>query len=265
MPAAYVIKTEELTALNYLAADDPRPQEVEWINRGNDKPLKPSSVETLLRTLHLDVASESLVRLHRSTGLRAVFRTDLERDRFAMAFASAKEQRSNWALHVVTASFDDRKLALEAMAALNSSGIPQKSISLLSQASQFLDREYEAPAGHGTLSIVASVAGGGLAGVIFGMAVMVVPGLGIAAIVGAMEVSAISAFTMFSGIAGATGAAIAKMLTDHDVDGVTASYFAREFRRGKIFVSVDTRVADVQRNLAWSILKKHGGRAVSAG
>ena len=48
---AFVIKVEELAALNYLAADHPRPSKVEWINRGTDQVLKSSSIEMLMRTL----------------------------------------------------------------------------------------------------------------------------------------------------------------------------------------------------------------------
>lgn len=54
---AFVIKAEELAALNYLDREHPRPREIEWINRGTDQILKPSTVDMLLRTLFRDVVS----------------------------------------------------------------------------------------------------------------------------------------------------------------------------------------------------------------
>ena len=50
------------------------------------------------------------------------------------------------------------------------------------------------------------------------------------------------------------------MLTDHDVDGVSASYYQEQIRRGKIFVSVDVREAPKWRTLARDILRQFNGR-----
>ena len=263
MPAAFVIKAEELTALNFLSPDDPRPQAVEWIDRGTDRALKPSSVDMLLRTLHLDIASKSVVRLHRSAGLRTIFRTEEERDRFAIAFARARELRSFWALHTVSAIFEDRTRALKAMADLRNAGIPQRSISIFSQASHFLEKDFKPGEGHSLASVAGSMAGGGLAGVMLGLAILAIPGIGAVGIASALASTTGSELAIFSGVAGATGAAIAKMLTDHDVDGVSASLFAQRLRRGKIFVSVETGDDEEWRKVAWATLRKHGGRAVN--
>lgn len=258
--AAYVIKAEDLTALNFLQAEDPRPRDVEWIDRATDKVMKPSSVEMLLRTLHLEVASESVVRLHRSAGLRAIFRSDAERDRFALAFASAKSQRQIWAQQTITAIFDDRGPAMRALAELKAAGIPESAIALLSQASQFLETDYKSPEGHSWGTVAGTIAGGGIFGAVLGITVLAIPGLGAIGIAGALATSSGSAFAIFSSIAGATGAAIAKMLTDHDVDGVTTSHFAQQFRKGKIFISVEVKEARERRKTASAIFRQHRGR-----
>ena len=44
------------------------------------------------------------------------------------------------------------------------------------------------------------------------------------------------------------------MLSDHDVDGVSATYYERQIRHGKVFVSVDTRIAEGKRATAQHIL-----------
>ena len=108
MQPAYVIKAEELFAVNYLADDHPHPQSVEWINRGTDQVLRPTTTDMLLRTLFQPAASPSVQKLHDSSALRVIFRSDAERERFATAFRDAIEKERAITEHVVTAIFDDR-------------------------------------------------------------------------------------------------------------------------------------------------------------
>jgi hypothetical protein len=259
MPA-YVIKAEELSALNYLSPNHPRPREVEWINRGTDQKLRPSSVDMLLRTLFRDVASPSVVRLHRSAGLRAIFRTSKERDQFASQFATARARNDVTTRHHVTALFDDHEHADRAVSELKRAGIPEAAISELYLAGQFMDTDIKWSEGHSALSVAGAVAGSGVAGAVLGVALLAIPGVGQLAAAGAIAASALSSVATVSGIIGATGGAIARMLTDHDVDGVAATYYQQQIRRGKIFVSIDTRIAAGQHEVARRIIRESGGR-----
>ena len=54
---------------------------------------------------------------------------------------------------------------------------------------------------------------------------------------------------------GATGGAIVKMLSDHDVDGREVNYYERQIRLGRVFVSVDTRIALDHSDAARRVLK----------
>ena len=74
-----------------------------------------------------------------------------------------------------------------------------------------------------------------------------------------MAGSAIAPVAAVSSVIGATGGAIAKMLTDHDVDGVSATLYEREIKRGKIFVSVNTDYDGIQPELVRKMLDAHGG------
>lgn len=257
-----MIKPEELAALNFLPPDHPRPQEVEWINRGTNQKLRRSSVDMLLRTLFRDVLSPSVVRLHRSSGLRTVFRTDRERERFAAAFADARAQERAGSLNLVTAMFNDRQTAERAVSELREAGIPDRSISLLWRASQFADTNVKWVEGHSKYSVASAVAGGGVAGAMLGVALLAVPGIGPVAAAGAIASSAFSSVAAVSAAIGATGGAIARMLTDHDVDDVAAAYYEQQIRRGKIFVSVDTRKAKGQREIARRILSGTSWRSL---
>jgi hypothetical protein len=260
---AFVIKAEELASLNYLDHDHPRPRQLEWINRGTDQVLKPSTVDMLLRTLFRDVVSPSVLRLHQSAGLRAIFRTERDRDRFASAFAVARKHEVDHTEILATAIYDDREHAERAVTAIKESGVPDKAISLLWRASRFLDTESDWLDGHTKLSVAGAIAGSGIAGAMLGVAILAIPGVGPVAAAGVLATSAFSSVAAVSGIIGATGGAIARMLTDHDVDGVSASFYEQEIRRGKVFVSVDTRLADRPREAVLDMMQKFGGRTSS--
>lgn len=256
----YVIKAEDLRAINYLAPDHPRPRSVEWINRGTDQTMRPTTTAMLLRTLYKQTRSPSVQKLHDSAGLRVVFRTEKDREAFANAFRKACQQEQVLKDDVISAMFDDRESAEKAIAALKAEGIPTRAISLLFRASQFMDTDTEWPEGHRPLSVAGAIAGGGVAGALVGIGVLLVPGVGPVAAGGAIAASALSSMASVSGVIGATGGALAKMLTDHDVDGVTAQQYDDEIRRGKVFLSVDTRVAGGMGETAADVMEQHGGR-----
>ena len=86
---AYVIKALDLHALKNLPDAFPRPQGLEWINRGRNTRLKRTSVEMLMRTLFRSIRTASVNRLHEEAGLRVIFRSDEDRRSFAKLFESA--------------------------------------------------------------------------------------------------------------------------------------------------------------------------------
>lgn len=251
--AAFVIKAEELAALYDLGAHHPPPVLLEWINRGTDQPLRRTTIEMLLRTLFKEDMSASVSRLHQSAGLRCLFRTEEERDRFAAAFEEARVREVGRTKSAVTAIFDRRKDADAAVAELIAAGVPKKAISQLWRTGRYVDFDQSGREGHGKLSVAAVVAGGGIAGALLGVAVVAVPGLGVVAAAGAIA-SSLSSVAAVSAAIGATGGAIARMLSDLDVEGNDANYFARQIHSGKVFVSVDTRLAPGQRDAILRIL-----------
>lgn len=259
--SAFVIKVEELAALNYLAADHPRPLRVEWINRGTDQVLKASSVDMLMRTLFEEAGSPSVEGLHHSTGLRAIFDSEEKRALFARALEEAKQREASQMSHLVTAIFNQREEAERAVQQLKSAGVADNSISLMWKASQFMDTANTWHEGHGALSIASAAAGSGIAGAILGIAILTIPGVGPVAAAGAIAASAFSSVAAVSGVIGATGGAIARMLTDHDVDGVSANFYAQQVGRGKVFLSVDPRIAGIEDEVIQQILQRNGGRS----
>lgn len=262
---AYVIKAEELAALNYLDPEHPRPLLTEWINRGTDQKMRRTSIDLLLRTLTEDTTSPSVVKLHQTSGLRAIFATQKDRDAFANAFAGARAQMALRRDYVIATIFDNIQAAEHAVGALHTAGVPDESISLMCRAGDFKTDPDATWKGHSKMSVAAAVAGGGLAGALLGIGMMVmIPGIGAVAAAGAIATGGLSSVASLSGIFGATGGAIAKMLTDHDVDGREANYYERQIRRGRVFVSVDTRIAPELATEVRQILKDSGGQTAKA-
>lgn len=257
---AFVIKAQDIVAINYLATDHPRPRRVEWINRGTNQVMRPTTTQMLLRTLFQDVDTPSVQKLRETSGLRVVFRSERDREAFSVAFANAQQLEGNRKSHVVTAVFDAKTKVDAAVAELNAGGVPTKSISLLCRANQFIDPGTKWPEGHSMRSVAGAVAGSGFAGAVLGIGFLMVPGVGPLAAGGALVSSALSSVASVSGIIAATGGAIAKMLTDHDVDGVSASFYDMEIQRGKIFLSVDTESARLGREKVLEIFERHGGQ-----
>ena len=262
---AFVIKAEELAILNYLASDHPPPLLYEWINRGTDQRLRPTTIDMLLRTFSPDTHSPSVDRLHQSAGLRLVFRSDEERNRFAAAFAGARIQQGLTKHNVLTAIFDHREDAESVVPELIELGIPKSAISLLWRTGRYVDVAGSGREGHGKLSVAAAVAGGGVAGALLGVAVIAIPGLGAVAAAGTIATSAISSVAAVSAAIGATGGAIARMLTDLDVEGNDANYLARQIQCGKAFVAIDLRIAAGQREIARQVIIRHKGQIARAG
>ncbi|WP_156787244.1 hypothetical protein [Erythrobacter sp. SD-21] len=254
-----MVKAEELPALYYLDAAHPRPLTLEWINRGTDQKLRTTTVEMLLRTLFAGAQTPSVRKLHESAGLRASFRNERERMRFSKYFLKARAVMGRNREHVVTAIFDQSEAAERAVALLGVEGIRDEAMSLVWRASEYLERKYKRKKGYGPGGVAGAVTGAGVAGAMLGVGIMMIPGLGPVAVAGAMASSAIAPVAALGSVIGATGGAIAKMLTDHDVDGVSATLYEREIARGKIFLSINTKGEEVEPKEIRRLLASQGG------
>jgi hypothetical protein len=166
--------------------------------------------------------------------------------------------------NVVSAVFDDRAEAERTVSDLRSAGIPDAAISLVGRPDDDQDGGGDGDHdGAGKGSIAAAAAGGGVAGAILGVAALAIPGVGPLAAAGAIAASAVPTAAGVGAAVGATGGAIARMLSDHDVEGQDAEYYEEHIERGGIFVSVDTRLAQGQAQAARDILYRGGGHSAS--
>jgi hypothetical protein len=255
----FVIRPEELPALNFLAADHPRPVRAAWINRGTNQAMRQQSVDMLLRTLFADMLSPSVVKLHRSAGLRLEFSSEAHRLGFASAFGAARAHELESRSFHLTMMFADRSSAALAAESLVNEGVPKAAISMLWRAGQIIDTDYDWIEGHSLLSVAGATAGGGIAGLTIGLALFAIPGVGQVAAIGGFAAAALAATPVISGIVGATASAIRKMVSDPDVDDVALNNYISDSRRSRVFVSVDLRIAEDALGVARSVMKRHGG------
>ncbi len=256
---AYVVKAAELPALYFLDEAHPRPVELEWINRGTDQKLRRTTIEMLLRTLFAKVQTPSVQKLHDSAGLRASFRNERERERFSRAFSKALDEMSRNREHLVTAIFDQPEAATKVVEELSEQGVPEDAIAMLWRASEYLEEKYQPAKGHSAGNVAGTITGAGFAGAVLGVGFLMIPGIGPIAVAGSIASAVVGPVAAVSGVIGATGGAIAKMLTDHDVDGVSATLYEREIKRGKIFLSVNTAYEGVNPEKVRALLDKYGG------
>ncbi|TCJ39490.1 hypothetical protein [Parafrankia sp. BMG5.11] len=257
----FVVKAEDVQALNWIDPGYPRPVKLEWINRATDQLLRPTTVNMLLRTLFHNVDTPSVVRLHRSSGLRVLFRSERDRNRFAKMFSAALAEDLAGRCHRVVATFKDSRVAQQAVLALKAAGVPNEAISFLGRLNAFTNLEHDRPAGHTSAEVAGRTLGGGLLGAFVGAAVLSIPGIGPLAIGGAIAASTLSTAATIGGVVGATAGAITKMLKDHDVDGVTAKYYENQIKQGDVLLLVDTHAIQGSGTDILQILRSLGAHA----
>ena len=166
--------------------------------------------------------------------------------------------------NTLSAVFDNRDDAQRAVADLRSAGVSEGAISIVGRPDENSgDSANDGDTGHGMGSIAASVAGGGVVGAVLGVAALAIPGVGPLAAAGAIAASAIPTAAGVGAAVGATTGAIARMLSDHDVDGADAEYFEEHITRGGTFVSVSSGEAGLGAEAMTDILDRNGGHSAT--
>jgi len=105
---------------------------------------------------------------------------------------------------------------------------------------------------------------GGVAGALLGVAALAIPGVGQLAAAGAIAASAVPTAAGVGAALGATGGAIARMLSEHDVGDYDAAFYEERIQSGDVFVSVDTRRAEGSSEAAQEILQRFGGQSAAS-
>lgn len=160
--------------------------------------------------------------------------------------------------NLVSAVFDTHAEAERAVTELRSAGVPDSAISIVAQH----DGKNTTTDGSGeTQEFVGKVAAGAGIGTLLGIAALAVPGVGPLVAAGAIASAAVPAAAVTGAALGGAVGGLEKVMTDHGVSRIDASYYEGRINKGGVFVSVDTSTASVTPEAATDVLYRSGGHS----
>ncbi len=159
--------------------------------------------------------------------------------------------------NLVSAVFDNHAEAERAVSELRAAGVNDRAISVVAQH----DGKNTATDGSGndTQQFVGKVAAGAGIGTLLGIAALAIPGVGPLVAAGAIASAAIPAAAVTGAALGGAVGGLEKVMTDHGVSRVDASYYEGRINEGGVFVSVDTSAAGISADDAADVLYRSGG------
>ncbi len=163
--------------------------------------------------------------------------------------------------NLVSAVFDTHADAERALAELRSAGLNDSAISVVAQH----DGKTATTDGSGndTQEFVGKVAAGAGIGTLLGIAALAIPGVGPLVAAGAIASAAIPGAAITGAALGGAVGGLEKVMTDHGVSRVDASYYEGRINEGGVFVSVDTSAANVTPEAAADMLARAGGHSAT--
>ncbi len=159
--------------------------------------------------------------------------------------------------NLVSAVFDNHAEAERAVSEIRAAGVNDSAISVVAQH----DGKNTATDGSGndTQEFVGKVAAGAGIGTLLGIAALAIPGVGPLVAAGAIASAAIPAAAVTGAALGGAVGGLEKVMTDHGVSRVDASYYEGRINEGGVFVSVDTSAAGISADDAADVLYRSGG------
>jgi hypothetical protein len=162
--------------------------------------------------------------------------------------------------NLVSAVFDNHADAERAVSELRSAGIADGAISIVAQH----DGKNTTTDGNGdTQEFVGKVAAGAGIGTLLGIAALAIPGVGPLVAAGAIASVAIPGAAITGAALGGALGGLEKVMTDHGISRVDASYYEGRIKEGGVFVSVDTSAADVSPDVVADVLYRSGGHSAT--
>jgi hypothetical protein len=163
--------------------------------------------------------------------------------------------------NLVSAVFDTHADAERALAELRSAGVSDSAISVVAQHNG--KTATTDGSGNDTQEFVGKVAAGAGIGTLLGIAALAIPGVGPLVAAGAIASAAIPGAAITGAALGGAVGGLEKVMTDHGVSRVDASYYEGRINKGGVFVSVDTSAANVTPEAAADMLARAGGHSAT--
>lgn len=163
--------------------------------------------------------------------------------------------------NLVSAVFDNRMEAEQAVSQLRAAGVQDSSISVIAQREGEKAVETDGSGGEVAKDVIGTAALGAGAGTLLGIAALAIPGVGPLVAAGAIASTAIPGAALTGAAIGAAAGGVAGLLKDHGVSEDDADYYQERIGQGGVFVSVDASDGTLDRRSAEDILYSAGGHS----
>jgi hypothetical protein len=160
--------------------------------------------------------------------------------------------------NIISAVFDSRSEAEQAVSQLRAAGISDSSISVVAQH-EGRNLATDGSGAEETTDFVGKVAAGAGVGTLLGIAALAIPGVG--PLAGAIAASAIPAAAVTGAAIGGAAGGLSKVLGDHGVGSDDAAYYENSVNNGGVFVSVDASSGSAATASIEDILYSAGGHS----
>ncbi len=165
--------------------------------------------------------------------------------------------------NIVSAVFDDRAQAEQAVCQLRSAGVSDSAISIVGHPDDELATGDKSDEGHDIGDVAEGIVSGGIPCTVLGVPGLAIPAIMPLAAAGGIAASAVPTVAAVTTGAQAAREALAKMLIHHEVGAEDVSYYEERIRSGSFFVSIDMRRAGMGASSADDILSSYGGYSAS--
>ena len=167
--------------------------------------------------------------------------------------------------NIISAVFDSHSEAESAVRELRHAGVRDNALSIIAQHEGRTTTSDGGGHSHDDKGsgVLTGALGGAGVGALLGIAALAIPGVGPLAAAGAIAAGAIPEGAAVGAAAGALTGSLSGLLTKHGVSDEDAHYYEGRINSGGVFVSVDTREAGVDPELAREILYRSGGHSAS--
>jgi hypothetical protein len=162
--------------------------------------------------------------------------------------------------NIISAVFDSRSEAEQAVSQLRAAGISDSSISVVAQH-EGRNLATDGSGAEETTDFVGKVAAGAGVGTLLGIAALAIPGVGPLVAAGAIAASAIPAAAVTGAAIGGAAGGLSKVLGDHGVGSDDAAYYENSVNNGGVFVSVDASSGSAATASIEDILYSAGGHS----
>jgi len=164
---------------------------------------------------------------------------------------------------IVSAIFDERAQAEQAVCQLRSAGVSDAAISIVGHPDDEFKSGDKSDEGHDIGDVAVSTVSGAVPCAVLGVPGLAIPAIMPLAAAGGIAASAVPTVAAVAAGVDAARGALAEMLRHHEVGAEDASYYEERIRSGSFFISIDMRRAQVGISRASDILGRYGGYSAS--